>query len=457
MKRIVIAGSIVLVAGAAILLFARRNTAEAADYRFVPVTRGDIESTVNATGTLGAVQTVSVGTQVSGQIAALYADFNDRVRKGELIATLDPTLLQEAVNQAQADAARAEADLKQKQYLYNQTDTLYKGRIVTETEYRTALYNLQQSQASVASAQANLDRARRNLAYASIYAPISGVVIDRKVQVGQTVAASLQAPELFTIAEDLAHMQILVSVDESDIGQIRQGQLARFTVQAYPARAFEGTVQQVRMQSTTTENVVNYTAVVAVDNPDGALLPGMTATVSFQVARAAAVLKVPNAALRLRPTESMLAAVGRRGGSAPDSTAAARGFVRRDSTRGADSTRTGVRGGANGVTRQESGGEAASARGTTSGTSAGARIGGTAQLWYIDTTGKLAVARVRTGLSDGQETEISAADVHEGMQVIAAITSASTPAAQPGVSSPFQTTQQGRGAAGGRGGRPGGF
>jgi HlyD family secretion protein len=449
LKRLVVIGSIVALAGAAILVWARRNNAEAASYRFVTVTRGNIASTVNSTGTLGAVQTVAVGTQVSGQIAALYADFNGHVRKGQVIAKLDPTLLEEAVNEATAEVARADADLRQKQYVLTQTDTLYKAKIVTETELKTAQYNAQMSQASLESAQSNLSRAKRNLSYATIYAPISGVVIERNVQVGQTVAASLQAPQLFLIAEDLSRMQILASVDESDIGQIREGQAVHFTVQAYPSRTFQGVVQQVRMQSTTTENVVNYTVVVSVANADGALLPGMTATVSFQLAQAANVFKVPNAALRLRATEAMIAAAQQGAGSpAAESAASGRlagaagGTRAADSARGRDTAR--LRRGA-AATRVESGGETVSGNVVPM---------GAGTLWYLDASGKPAVMHVRTGLSDGQETQITGAGVREGLRVIAAVTSSAATPGQTGVSSPFQTAQQGRGGPGGRGGFP---
>jgi len=387
-RKVVLVALIGLALVSTIAVVTRRADAKNETYRFVEVARGDVVSTVSATGTLGAVSTVQVGTQVSGQIAEIRADFNDHVKKGQLIARIDPTLAQQGVQDAQANVDRAKADLDQKEFLLQQSKPLYESKVITESEYRTAVYNVSTSGANLKSAQSQLDRARQNLSYTYIYAPVDGTVIERNVDVGQTVAASLSAPQLFLIAEDLSRMQILASVDESDIGQIRVGQPARFTVQAWPDRAFTGVVRQVRLQSTTTENVVSYTVVVEVENADGTLLPGMTATVDFILAAAKDVLTVPNAALRFRPTEGMLAHV---------------------------------------VTGER----AASAAGAA----------GAAQLWYVDETGALRVARVRTGLSNGSVTQIEGPDLREGMAIIAAVTGGAQPATGT-VSSPFTNTQR---------------
>lgn len=252
MKKLIIIVTLFAVAGAVSLYFLRDTAGQGASYRFVTVEFGDLESVVSTTGTLDAVTTVEVGTQVSGIIDRIYVDFNDTVKKGQVITRPDTTLLESAVRDAEA----------------------------------------------------NLER---NQAYATIYAAISGTVIERKVDVGQTVASSLSTPQLFLIADDLTRMQILASVDESDIGRIEEGQTGRFTVQAYPDDTFEGTVRQVRLQSTIEENVVDYTVVVDVENPGGRLLPGMTATVDFLVETVSDVLKVPNAALRFRATKEMMA------------------------------------------------------------------------------------------------------------------------------------------------------
>ena len=258
MRRAVIGVTVGAVAVIAIGVVARRGRAEPESYRFVTVQRGNVAATVSATGTLQPVRTVQVGTQVSGQISALYADFNSHVKKGQLVAQLDPTLLKQAVVQAEADAERAKADLDQAAFALSQSKRLYATKVITESDYRTAEHGWEVADAADKSARASLDRARQNLRYADIYAPIDGVVIERNVDVGQTVAASFSAPQLFLIAQDLTRMRILAKVDESDIGQIRVGQPVSFTVQAYPDTTFDGTVSQVRLESKTEENVVDY-------------------------------------------------------------------------------------------------------------------------------------------------------------------------------------------------------
>jgi HlyD family secretion protein len=448
MRRFII-GITILALGAVTVAFLRRSRAGGAEtYRFVTVTRGDLASAVSATGRLSAVDTVQVGTQVSGLVTELHADFNDHVKRGQLIAELDPTLLQQAVVQAQADSQRAVADLAQKQYLLDQVKQMYDNKVATETDYRTALYNEKTSEASLKSTLSSLERARQNLSYTKIYAPIDGVVIARNVNVGQTVAASLSAPTLFLLANDLSKMLILAQVDEGDIGQIHDGQLVTFTVLAYPNRTFNGTVRQVRMQSTTSDNVVNYMVVVSVNNNDGALRPGMTATVSFEISKVTDVLKVQNAALRIRPTEVMMAAagMGQRGTDSARRGGRGRGG---DSTARASGTRNGRSGGQAGELGGRSGGMQ-----RTAGANGAQGRPQFAQLWYVDSAGKPAVMRVRTGLSDGQETEISGpANLKAGLQVIAAILSSSGAETSGPVASPFQTQQQGRGRGGfGRGG-----
>ena len=277
--------------------FAKEQTA----YRFGQASRGDIKATVSATGTLNAVTTVSVGTQVSGQVSALLVDYNDHVKKGQLLARIDPTLAQQAVSDAEANLEKAQAEALQASRDYARNRELMNDGLVARSAEEQTQSSAQVAQAGVKSARIGLDRAKQNLAYTNIYAPIDGVVVEKNVQQGQTVAASLSAPQLFLIANDLSQMQILAQVGESDIAQIAQGQTAQFTVQALPGRTFKGTVQQVRLQSTTTDNVVNYTVVVAADNSRGQLLPGMTARVDFLTKSAENVIRVPNAALRFKP------------------------------------------------------------------------------------------------------------------------------------------------------------
>ena len=457
-------GAIIVGAGALGLWIYRNAEAhEAPSYRFATVTRGNLESTVSATGQLSAVTTVQVGTQVSGQVSQILVDFNDRVKKGQLLARIDPTLQQQAVLDAQAGLVRAQADLDRSKAEYDRNKTLYDQKVLTATEFTTAQYNYTVAQASVKSAQVALDRARKNLGYTEIYAPIDGVVVQRNVDVGQTVAASLSAPQLFLIANDLSQMQILANVDESDIGQIHEAQDVRFTVQAYPNQTFTGKVRQVRLQSATTENVVNYTVVVTVDNPKGTLLPGMTATVQFLTGSADNALIVPNAALRFRATPEMMAEAGvTNANGAPRTAADSAAFAaRRDSLRRARAAAGGnaaggqVAGGAQATGGQAAGGQgnggapgAGGTGGATRSRSSGGR-GGFAQLWYVGANGKPAVMRVRTGLSDGQNTQVMGQNLKEGMQVIVGTNTPATAATQQQTpTSPFQQQRRGPGPGG---------
>ena len=403
MKKKLITVALVAIAGvtSGYVLYRHAHADTAPAYRTAAVQRGNLESTVAATGSLGAVTTVQVGTQVSGQISAIYVDFNSKVKKGELVARIDPTLQQQAVEDAQAGVARASAQLVQTKAEYDRNKLLHDQKIVTDPEFNTAQLNYQVARANSTSAQIALDKARQNLSYTSIYAPMDGIVVERDVDVGQTVAASLSAPQLFVIAKDLSQMQILATVDESDIGQIKDGQSVSFTVQAYPGQTFTGVVRQVRINSATVNNVVNYTAVVTVENPNGKLLPGMTATVKFLVGSADNALTVPNAALRFKP--AIAAAVP--------------------------------------------------ARATVRNASAGAAPDSTRTLWQLDATGALAPVRVHTGLTDGTRTQITGAAIKEGMEiVVGANTGTSTDVATPASKNPLQPQSTGR-----RGGAPGAF
>jgi HlyD family secretion protein len=419
--RIVIAAIALPLVLAGAWYFGRGDGSGGSAFRFVEVQRGDLQSTVSATGSLSAVTTVQIGTQVSGKVEEIFVDFNDRVRKGQLIARIDPTLARQTVRDAQSTVERNRAEAAQAQSELDRAKQLFDNEALSVSEYETAQYRVQVAQANLSSAQVSLDRARQNLAYTNIYAPIDGIVVERNVDVGQTVAASLSAPQLFLIANDLARMQILASVDESDIGQIEEGQEVQFTVQAYPSEPFEGAVQQVRLQSTSQENVVNYTVVVGVDNQQGKLLPGMTATVDFQVQSAENVLMVPNAALRFRPTPEMLASVG----ATTSTTATARG-------------------------------ESAAARAPNDAAQPAAARNGrapmgqrgrsnTAMVWYVDDAGALTTARVTTGISDGIVTQIDGPSIREGMQLIAGVMLAG----EGGSANPFNQEQPDRRSRGG--------
>ena len=410
-----------------------RDSGEASSpYRFVTVERGDLEAVVSTTGTLDAVTTVEVGTQVSGIISEIAVDFNDQVSRGQVIARLDTTLLDNSVREGEANLERNQAQLRHAEREFDRIDGLFREKIVAEQELNTVQYNLDVARAGVKSAEVALEKARQNLAYATIYAPISSTVIERNVEPGQTVASSLSTPQLFLIADDLAKMQILASVDESDIGRISEGQTGRFTVQAYPDDTFEGTVRQVRLQSSIEENVVNYTVVVDVDNPDGILLPGMTATVDFLVESATDVLTVPNAALRFRATEEMFAEVRER--------MQARRDARRAEGEGGDRPRgerpPGVEGGMSGG--RPGGGRMAEMIG-------GQMPDGMALLWYFDGEGNLAISPVRTGISDGQSTQIVGRGIEEGLQVIAGVTKTESSGQ---FTNPFQSGNQQSGPPG---------
>ena len=427
--RIAAAAALLVLATAAFFLVRGKGGEDAAAFRFGEVTRGDLSSSVSATGSLGAVTTVQVGTQVSGQVSAIYADFNDQVKRGQLLARIDPTLAEQGVQDAQAGLDRARAGLQQARADYARNRPLYENKVITAEEFQGYEYKLRVAQADLKSAEVTMQRARRNLGYTQIYAPIDGIVVERNVDVGQTVAASFSAPQLFLIANDLSKMQILANVDESDIGQIHEGQPVSFTVQSFADRTFHGTVKQVRLQSKTTENVVNYTAVVEVDNPDGKLLPGMTATVDFETGSAHAALLVPNSALRFTPSDDGL----KKAGIDPDSMRAARAnAAQRRAAGGAARQDAGPFGG--GSTLRAQGGQARSTRG---------------RLWVQDAGGRLRMVRVTTGLTDGKSTVVQGQELREGMKVITGSGQAAAAQSTSQTANPLGgATQQRRGPGG---------
>lgn len=273
------------------------------EYRTEAATRGDIQAAVTASGTVNPVSTVLVGTQVSGTIKSLYADFNSRVKKGQIIARIDPAFFETQLAQAQANADRVQASLRDADRLLNQNKNLFARNLVAKNDYDAAETNYDSAKAQLAQAKAALQAAETNLNYTRIYSPVDGVVISRNVDVGQTVAASFQTPTLFTIAQDLTKMQIDTNVAESDIGAVKVGQDVEFTVDAYPDTTFKGKVWQKRQAPITVQNVVTYNVVIQVQNRDFKLMPGMTANVSIITATKDGVLRIPNAALRFRPAE----------------------------------------------------------------------------------------------------------------------------------------------------------
>ncbi|MCB4811908.1 efflux RND transporter periplasmic adaptor subunit [Methylovorus menthalis] len=270
-------------------------------YRFKEVTQGDVEQSVSANGTLNPVTLVNVGTQVSGRISKMYVDFNDKVEKGQVLLELDDALFSAQIAQSEGNVRNAQASLDLAKANEARIRSLFQQEYVSRQELDQAVQALKSAQANLYTIQAQLRRDQTNLGYSIIRSPVSGVVVDRAVDVGQTVAASLQTPTLITIAQDLSKMQINTSFAEADIGNIKEGQAAKFAVDAFPNRNFEGVVKQLRLNPTTTSNVVTYNVVISVDNPDQTLLPGMTAYVNIGVAKHDNVLLVPNAALRYKP------------------------------------------------------------------------------------------------------------------------------------------------------------
>ena len=295
---------VVLIAVVAGYFWIRKSETAKVVYQTVKLDQGDVVVTITATGTLEAVQTVQVGSQVSGTIDKLYADFNSVVTQGQLLAQLDSTFLRASVNEQKANLDRAQAQLNEAQRSFTRTEGLFKANLGTQADMDAAISTLESAKASLRQAEAALQRAEVNLKYATIRAPISGVVISRDVDPGQTVAASLQAPTLFTIANDLRRMQVEASIDEADIGSVKAGQPVSFTVDAYPEETFNGTVSQVRLSPTITSAVVTYTVIISVENPDLKLMPGMTANVTVETARVDNALRAPLAAIRFMPTDT---------------------------------------------------------------------------------------------------------------------------------------------------------
>jgi len=328
-KKIIIAAIIILVIGAGgVYLF--KNRGDGVKFRTEKVTRGDIRASVTATGTMNAVVTVLVGTQVSGTIKELFVDFNSKVKKGQLLAMIDPALQQAKVEQARASLQSARANVeKSEAALLDAKRTLERNQILlarnyiarseldtADTNYQSALAQLNVAKAQVEQTRAALQVEETNLQYTRILSPVDGIVISRNVDIGQTVAASFQTPTLFNIAQDLTRMQIDTNVDEADIGKILVGQPVQFFVDAYPDTTFNGKVAEIRNAPTTVQNVVTYIVVIKVDNPELKLKPGMTANVSIITATQNGAIKIPNAALRFKWTAEKAADRGKTGESA---------------------------------------------------------------------------------------------------------------------------------------------
>lgn len=420
---------------------------------------GDIREVVEATGTINAVITVQVGSQVSGTIAALYADFNSRVKKGQVVAQIDPALFKANLQQAQSDLAnaqanavaakanleKAEATASQAKADYERNKGLAAEGVVSPQQLDLARANadtavaavsgakaqITQADAQVQQKQAAVELAQTNLNYTTIHAPIDGTVIARSVDVGQTVAASLQAPTLFTIAQDLTKMQVYANTDESDVGMIRPGQPVTFKVDAFPKDTFAGRVEQVRLNATVVQNVVTYNTVIDFDNPDLKLFPGMTAYVTIPVATATNILKVPNGALRYKPdmkAEDIRALYKKFGIDAGGAARAASA----EQAGGTGASSKQVRGTGEGAAGGGGGGQ-----GNAQAQTRGPRMD-VAIVWKLDADKSLEPVKIRTGITDHTVTEVVQVvngELKDGDEVITGSMAASTNRA-PGMGGP---------------------
>ena len=397
MKKIV--GAVILLSVLGVAGYFYFKQPPKAQYKTAKVERGSIASSVSATGTLNAVVTVQVGTQVSGTIAKLYVDFNSQVKKGQPIAQIDPALFSSAVQQSRGNALTAEANLAKarvtvadtKRTLGRNRELLKEGIIsqsdmdAAQTAYESAVAGVKAAEAAVMQTRGALKQAETNLNYSTIRSPVDGIVVSRNVDVGQTVAASFQTPTLFTIAQDLTKMQIDTSVDESDISRLKVGQKATFTVDAYSDQQFEGAVVQIRNAPVVTQNVVTYVTVIAVDNKELKLKPGMTANVTVETQRKDNLLKVPSAALRFKPK------------SVKD-------------TKGDKKGMTGKNGGDRPEMAAKAGRPAADGK--------PARKEGGQTVYMLNAEGKPVPVSISTGITDGSFVEVVSGALNEGDDVV---------------------------------------
>jgi HlyD family secretion protein len=405
MKKLIWVGVALALGVGAIFLVGSRGRTEP-KYRTAKVDTGNVTQAVTATGTLSAVTTVKVGSVVSGNVAALHADFNKTVKKGELLAELDPVPFQEKVNQSKAALEKAQVDARNAQISLRRQKALWDQQLAAQADLDQAQANYDSAVAAVNQAKAMLSSSETDLRNSKIIAPIDGVVVDRQYDVGQPVAASFQAPTIFTIAQDLTKMQVSADVSESDIGLCKVGQPVRFTVDAYPDQSFRGKIAQIRLNATVNQNVVTYPVIIEVNNEDLALRPSMTANVTIDVATVKDVLRVPNAALRFRPENAAAMAPtpppeerAARAGGGPGNQSAARQF----------------------------------------GQSAGGRPKKTANQQTVytvaaDGIGDPKPVAIKTGISDGRFTQVASGELKPGETVVVGLATAKADAtaARPG-------------------------
>lgn len=382
-QKLIIPGIVLALLAGGYYLYKNNRQVQPQDlYKFGEVTQGDIEQAVSANGTINPVTLVSVGTQVSGRVSKLYVDFNDKVEKGQVLLELDDALFTAQIAQSQGNVRNAEASVELAKANEARIRSLFEQEYVSRQELDQSVQALKSAQALLETTKAQLQRDKTNLAYSIIRSPVSGIVIDRQIDVGQTVAASFQTPTLIKIAQDLSKMQIDTSFAEADIGNIKVGQRAKFSVDAFPNLNFEGVVKQIRLNPVTTSNVVSYNVVISVENPDQILLPGMTAYVSIVFAKHDNVMLVPNAALRYRPkTENGADGAGKPANGSRANQGAGKGSRRKPA-------------------------EVANAGGLGHG-----KV-------YVLQDGKPLLREVKVGITDGKLTEIISDTLRPGDQVI---------------------------------------
>jgi HlyD family secretion protein len=488
MKRKLIVFALILASVVGAGAFYRARGSDTPRYQTVAVTRGSIVDAIEATGTLEPVDPVQIGSQVSGTVVSLGTDFNQQVKKGQVVAVLDPALLQAQVEQSQATVTRLQAEVERAriqvvdaQQKLARSQALAKESLIPAQDLDAAAIlrdanqaALKSAQANLVQAQASLEQSRVNLGHTIIKAPDDGVVLSRSVEIGQTVAASMQTPTLFVIARDLKTMRVNASVDESDIGRVKEGQNVTFTVDAYGQEVFTGKVTEVRLQPVVTSGVVSYPTVIEVPNPALRLKPGMTATVSIEVARQDDVLRVPVSATRFRPTDEQLAESGidpaTIGGGRTRNANRANGANGANSANGASAANaanaTNDAAATNGA-RRSNGGNAANGEGAANGWNAAnagngqAGAGGergarrnTRTLWQL-VNGQLKPVRVHVGMSNA--TQVAIVDgLEEGAEVITSVAQTSmTSTQQPATNSPLMPSMPRRQGGGGGGGRRG--
>jgi HlyD family secretion protein len=452
----------------AALAFCKGRGSKNEQYRTEKVDRGAITMTVTATGTLSAVTTVQVGSQVSGVIARLYADFNSRVTKGQLLAELDPTPFQQQVEQRQADVTKSKVEAANTRINYDRQLRLVKAGLSPQSDLDSARAAYEGANAQVQQSTAALNQSLTNLKYTKIVSPIDGIVVDRQYDVGQTVAASFSAPTLFSIAQDMTKMQVQADVDQSDIGRIAVGQPARFTVDSYPDQEFRGRISQIRLNATVSQNVVTYPVIIEVPNPDEKLRPKMTANVTIDVAQVRDALRIPNGALRFKPDTAAEGAPAAAGGGRNASTTATgeTTSTQTASTSGGPTAeqraqwrqrrQNGETSTAGGMSPEERAARFGN-RATGVAGAAGALGGQPAPrkrpqtVYVLGADNKLTAVEIRTGITDGHYTQVVSGNLKPGDNVVIGLATSKVDTNGPPGSNPVGGRPGGGG--GGRGGR----